>query len=192
MSSCGGNCGSGPLLGLASCRGACGEVYVDEWISEPPVVDDCPGEGCGGCNRCRQPVRNLFALLWGRPYMTQCDTGLCGPSCGEGCGCGGLAGASYDDGYVGEGSYEAGYASSGQASCNCGGSHGGSHAEAIHSIPMDVRHGDSMLPGHSLLPNNQVPSIAPEVVPTPAPPVGDAVTPTSATRRLNPALSRRR
>ncbi len=196
MSACGGNCGSGPLLGLAGCRGACGEVYVDEWISEPPIVDNCPGEGCGGCNSCRQPVRNLFSLLWGRPYRTQCDTGLCGPTCGDGCGCGGQVSESYGDGYVDGGAFDSGYTSSGQSSCNCGSSHGGSHqdfqAEEIHSAPQGVPQGGSMLPGHSLLPGNQVPSIAPEVVPTPAPPVADSVAPSSATRRLNPALSRRR
>lgn len=84
-------CGPGPLASLMSCRGACGEVYVDEWISEPPVVDNC-GYDCGGCGNCGQcqPIRNVLRLLWGRPYITGCPTSLCGPSCGgcdSACGC---------------------------------------------------------------------------------------------------------
>ncbi len=68
-----GNCGAGPLMGLASCRGGCGEVYVDEWISEPPCIDDC-GYCDTGCGQCRsgRPVRSLLRLLWGAPYTASC------------------------------------------------------------------------------------------------------------------------
>ncbi len=90
-----GTCGGGPLAKLASCRGACGDVYVDEWISEPPTVDNC-GYSCGGCGHCKQctPVRSLLKMLWGRSYGACCPTELVGPtcgcdsgSCGGGCGC---------------------------------------------------------------------------------------------------------
>ncbi len=82
-----GPCGAGPLARLASCRGACGDVYVDEWISEPPVVDNCGG--CGSCQQCR-PVRTLLRVLWGRPFIADCCASVCGPSCDSGCStCGG-------------------------------------------------------------------------------------------------------
>ncbi len=206
LSSCGGGmCGSGPLMGLAGCRGACGEVYVDEWVSEPPTVDNC-GPNCGGCSQCYQPVRNLLKVLWGRPYMTSCDTGLCGPSCDGGCdSCGGAGygGEAYmDDGYTSNVIDDGGHASvRNGSSCNCG----SSHATPSHSAPMHAGPGHSApipapslqsppmmhsapVPGPSTLPGNGVPQVAPEVMPAPAP----NVTPTSAARRLNPALSRRR
>ncbi len=208
ISSCGtGRCGSGPLMSLAGCRGACGEVYVDEWISEPPTVDNC-GPNCGGCSQCYQPVRNVLKLLWGRPYIANCDTGLCGPSCDGGCdsygGDTGLDGDVYmDDGSV---VHHGGHASTQHgSSCNCGGSHG----SPLHAQPMSVGPSqmapvpapalqspnmDSMpMPGPATLPKssdpmNTVPQAAPDALPAPTP----SVTPTSSARRLNPALSRRR
>ena len=155
-----GNCG-GPLAMLAGCRGACGEVYVDEWISEPPTPDNC-GYSCGGCGNCGQctPVRSLLRLLWGRPYVTQCDTGLCGPTCDSGCdSCGG--------GYVEEGFVAGDHVVGHSGGCNCGGHI--DHA-APQPIPREVE---------------IVPQTSPEVVPTPAP----TIAPTSATR-LNPAKRR--
>ena len=87
-----GGCGSGRLMGLASCRGGCGETYVDEWVSEPPCIDDC-GSCNSGCDRCRsgRPVRSLLRLLWGTPYDAGCgcSTG-CDAGCDGGCSsCGG-------------------------------------------------------------------------------------------------------
>lgn len=191
-SSCGGGCPPGPLLGFASCRGACGETYVDEWVSEPPVIDDC-GYGCGGCSRCGQPVRNVLRLLWGRPYMSQCSTGLCGPSCGD-CGCDSGGSDGYADvlggGYTDSGLGNAGYGPTGpRQTCNCGSSghaahhHGGS----VLSQPFEDG-GDMQALPPAAPPSNGVPQLAPEIVPSPPP----SVTPTSAARRLNPALSRRR
>ncbi len=202
-----GMCGGGPLMSLASCRGACGEVYVDEWVSEPPVVDNC-GANCGGCERCYQPVRNVLKMLWGRPYMSSCDSGLCAPSCGAGCdlgcdgGCGADSGYSdvdygdsgYDTGSMGE-VYQDHGPTSGQGqfsqgkSCNCG----KSHAPPMQSNYMPAPHvPNHMIPNHGIpggdMPNQGVPQIAPEVMPTPAP----SLAPISSARRLNPALSRRR
>ncbi|MEZ6136774.1 MAG: hypothetical protein R3C53_17910 [Pirellulaceae bacterium] len=162
-----GNCGSGPLMGLASCRGACGEVYVDEWISEPPVLDNC-GYDCGGCGSCRQcqPIRNALRLLWGTPFVTSCDTGLCGGGCESG----------------------SSVVSGGSSGCNCGQHHAGSpiHDSSILSSPQPVpTHPQSVSPE---IPLHGVPQIAPgnsgEVVPTPAPAM-----PNSA-KRLNPANRR--
>ena len=193
-SSCGGGCPPGPLMGLASCRGACGETYVDEWVSEPPVVDDCGGT-CGSCSVCRQPVRNALRLLWGRPYISQCDTGLCGPSCGDcggaDCGCDSCGSGleSFDDGYGVSDFDHSGHASVAPAKpCNCGSGHGHASYDHGQSIP---GHSYQEAPMHDLppatAPMHKVPQVAPEM-PTPAP----SIAPTSATRRLNPAVSRRR
>lgn len=127
ISSCGttscptGTCGLGAIAGLASCRGACGDVYVDEWISEPPTIDNC-GYPCGGCGQCRYctPVRSLLRLLWGRPYIASCSTCLGGPTCGcDDCASGG----SYVDGGEFHG-----------ADCNCG----VTHAPEIQAVPETV------------------------------------------------------
>lgn len=84
------------LLAGSSCRAGCGEVYVDEWLNEPPVADNCGG--CGGCSSCgeRQPIRTALRLLWGTPYQGSCD-GACDSMgdhhgglhlAGSDCGCG--------------------------------------------------------------------------------------------------------
>lgn len=197
--SCGtGMCGSGPLMGLASCRGACGEVYVDEWVSEPPVVDQC-GDNCGGCQRCYQPVRNVLRMLWGRPYRANCDTGLCAPSCDGGCdsysGSGGYAGETYwEDGQGGEVYHGGGHAPAhGGSSCNCGSSHaapmtvGPTHSAPQMAPPFEgePQPAPPMPRGSN---GKSVPQVAPETQSTPP----ATVAPTSAARRLNPALSRMR
>ncbi|MCA9133547.1 MAG: hypothetical protein KDA45_10350 [Planctomycetales bacterium] len=175
-----GPCGAGPLASLASCRGACGEVYVDEWVSEPPVPDNC-GYDCGGCGRCGncRPVRNLLCLLWGRPYRSNCCTDLCGPSCD-----GGHQGY-VGEGYVDEGYYDDGYvAAHSGTGCNCG----KSHSAPAYGVPSHM----TPLPGETLqrMPGSQQGApleVSPEAVPTPAP----NIAPTAA-RRLNPATQRRR
>ncbi len=156
-----GFCGSGPLLGFLGCRGACGEVYVDEWVSEPPCVDNC-GYDCGGCGNCRecQPIRNVLRLLWGTPYRTCCNPGICGPACDGGC-------ASCDSG---------GHAG---GSCNCGGQHMSAPQQMLPP-------GNSIVP--QPIPNAAPMEVVPEQisVPTRAPQVS-----TSSARRLNPAQRRR-
>jgi hypothetical protein len=157
--------GGGGLLGLAGCRAGCGEVYVDEWISEPPYPDNC-GTSCGGCGSCQQcqPVRNALRLLWGRPFTSSC----CSTGCDTGCDGGG--GEIYHGG-----SMSTGHAVGG-SSCNCGHDHHApSHGMHMPSPP-------SMLsPG--TMPMEVVPT--PQQVPTPAP----TVAPSSA-KRLNPAQQR--
>ena len=161
-----GGCGAGPMLGLASCRGGCGETYVDEWVSEPPCIDDC-GYGNSGCDSCgsRRPLRSILRLLWGTPYnggcgcSTVCDSG-CSSGCDEGCSsCGG------------GGSMTVSGPKSTQA-CNCGGSHSGSD---MHSNSMPTK----------MEPSQAAPAVSGRApagsVPTPAP-----VAPSSA-KRLSPA-----
>lgn len=156
-----GGCGPGRLIGLASCRGGCGETYVDEWVSEPPCIDNC-GYCDSGCDNCRQPVRSMLRLLWGTPYdggcgcSTGCDSG-CSSGCDGGCSsCGGggslaVSGPTHTQ------------------SCNCGGSHG------THSSVMPNAMPSTMMPNHA------VPPAPGNATPTPAP-----VAPSSA-KRLSPA-----
>ncbi len=190
-SSCDSGCPPGPLMGLASCGSGCGEVYVDEWISEPPVVDNC-GSTCGGCSKCRQPVRNVLRLLLGRPYMSQCDSGMCSSPSG-GCGCDGLGGESFiSDGYAADGFQPGGYAaSSPKKPCNCGGSHSAAEHGSDWSTQGQV-YDQSYVPStpHAMPPTNNAPQLAPEITPAPEP--EPSVAPSSATRRLNPAAARRR
>lgn len=170
---------NGGLAQFASCRGACGDVYVDEWLSEPPTPDNCgtPCGGCGSCNQC-QPVRSLLRALWGTPYMSNCSTGLCGSSCDSGCSdCDSM-------GFETSGSYHGpvAHGGHGSSSCNCGQSHSMMSpsipsAAPTYSAPMSPMPG---VKGSSSSGSSQ------EAVPTPSP----TVAPTSAAR-LNPAARKR-
>ena len=184
------SCGTGPLMGLASCRGGCGETYVDEWVSEPPCIDDC-GYCETGCNHCghRRPVRSMLRLLWGVPYRgdcgcsTGCDSG-CGGSCGGGCSsCDG--GMSVSGDVVSSGMHSAAMHSVPQKGCNCG----ASHSSGVHMSPVPMSSGSMGSGGMDAAPSRVTPgptvSPAPaEAVPTPAP-----ETPSSA-KRLSPAQQR--
>lgn len=146
------SCGTGPLLGLASCRGGCGETYVDEWVNEPPCIDDC-GYCSSGCDNCRsdRPVRSMLRLLWGIPYDGGCGcaTSSCDSGCDGGCSsCGGGTSLAHS-GYSGT-----------TTGCNCG----GSHSSEVHMSPVP-----SAAPMQNAAPV--------EAVPTPAP-----VAPSSAKR----------
>ena len=157
-----GGCGSGPLLGLASCRGGCGETYVDEWVSEPPCIDDC-GYCDSGCNNCRRPLRSVLKLLWGTPYHAACG---CSSGCDSGCASGGCSSCDGDVVAFSGGPVHT-------STCNCGGSHA------------SMNHGTTSAPVNSA-PNHGAPagSGAGSAVPTPAP-----VAPSSA-KRLSPAKQR--
>lgn len=160
---CGSGGGGGGLASMLACQGACGDVYVDEWISEPPAPDNC-GYACGGCGSCEQcqPIRNVLKLLWGTPYNACCPNDMVGGSCG---GCDSCDGPSHLAGY------ETGGYSSG-SSCNCGSPehhHGGT--TMMREIPSDG--GARML--------QQAPEA---VVPTPAPEVDPMAS------HLNPARRR--
>jgi hypothetical protein len=88
------------LRGTWSCGRGCGEVYCDEWISDPPdccdPCDQCHGVfvGQSGGYCCLGPFQRLLAALHGYKY---CPPPQCGPwrpifgNCGRGyavCGCG--------------------------------------------------------------------------------------------------------
>lgn len=83
---------AGYLKHHASCGAGCGEVYVDEWISDPP--DPCdPCDHCGNWTgpRCCPPRwwNTLWFGLWhGHRYTPH--------HCGPDCGCGG----HYDVGHL--------------------------------------------------------------------------------------------
>lgn len=167
---------SSPGIGeFASCRGGCGEVYVGEWLSEPPTPDPCdfPCGGCGKCNEC-QPIRNILRALWGTPYRNDCTAAWCGPSCDGGCDSAGgsdaFGGPIIHDGHHHHSS-----------NCNC------DHAAAAHGVSGPYR-----VPSHGISPEPMDGSSGPsqEAVPTPAPAVDSSVEPTSATR-LNPAARKR-
>jgi hypothetical protein len=110
---CGGGCGPlshGGLFpwlgGLWSCGRGCGQVYCDEWISDPPdccdPCDQCHGAftGQGGGYCCLGPCQRLLAALHGyrycappnsgpwRPIFGHCGYGACGDPA---CGCGGAS-----------------------------------------------------------------------------------------------------
>ena len=82
---CGGGCYPGPILrglgSLFSCHGGCGEVYYDEWCSDPPDCCD-PCNSCGdytgyGCCSPWNPLAGLSSL-WGYRYAGGCGSGCCG------------------------------------------------------------------------------------------------------------------
>lgn len=168
--------------GCNSCGGGgCGEMYVDEWVNERPVVDNC---GCGECSTCgHQPVRSLLRLLWGDRYQGGCET--CS-SCDGGID---LGSPVINDGYE-RNAWQA------NRGCNCG-SH---HAATVHGSNVDgstihdegVDHGTTSseeiieMQPESPGPTKAAPQKAPagnttKMAPTPAPPI-----PKSA-MRLNPA-----
>jgi hypothetical protein len=159
-----GTCGAGALLGIASCRSGCGEVYVDEWVSHPPCMDDC-GYPHGACGR---PLRTALRALWGTPYMGDC----CNTSSCDAGGC-----SSCDSGGDGVVMMSGG---KGNGGCKCG----GGHTSSTHMQPKATG-APSMAP--SPIPSNQPskgPTVAPEPIPSPAP-----VSPSSA-KRLSPAKQR--
>lgn len=105
---CGG-CGLWPgLCSGRNCDQGCGEVYVNEWVSDPPdccdPCDQCHGQFTGNCGPCcLGPAQRILSAFHGyrycprpwcgpwKPIFNCCPT-ACGPACGPGCGCGGHAG----------------------------------------------------------------------------------------------------
>jgi len=177
--------GPGPLasfFGLTSCGGGgCGEMYVDEWISEPPTVDQC---GNGQCLQCGGgPVRSLLHTILGRQYTGGCET----------CGCNGAG--ILENGAIIQDGYQPGTWSS-QRSCHCGAS--GSvghefesrhHEQHMESIDPSAVEGNSILINPAAIDpiptrDNPVEGSG-SIKPTPAP----ALPPSSASR-LNPAARR--
>lgn len=73
----------------AACRTGCAEIYVDEWLSDPPEdCDPCDDHGnwIGPQPCCRKrPVGGLWSLLWGCRGDTCADGECCDGSCEGGC-----------------------------------------------------------------------------------------------------------
>lgn len=169
--------------GCNSCGGGgCGEMYVDEWVNERPVVDNC---GCGECSTCgHQPVRSVLRLLWGDRYQGGCET------CSDCDGGIDLGSPVINDGYE-PNAWRA------NRGCNCGTQHGTTvHSSTVHGSTIDDSCVDQgtisteeiieTQPSPSTGPTPAVPQKAPagnttKMTPTPAPPI-----PKSA-MRLNPA-----
>jgi len=98
---CCGDCGILSFLRRKKiCGMGCGEIYLGEWISDPPDCCD-PCDQCTGCwtgpqgECCLGPCQRLLAACHGYRY---CPKPSCGPecggfchrgSCGPGCGCDG-------------------------------------------------------------------------------------------------------
>jgi hypothetical protein len=74
-----------------TCNKGCGEIYIGEWISDPPDCCD-PCDQCTGCWTGHQgachlgPFQRLLAACHGYSY---CPPPCCGPACGGFCNRGG-------------------------------------------------------------------------------------------------------
>jgi len=67
-----------------ACAGGCGEVYWDESIDDPAVIDRCDHHGlgatsCGSCN----PWFVRMSSLWGTPYRASCGDSTCSSRCND-------------------------------------------------------------------------------------------------------------
>lgn len=104
---CCGDCGLLPWLRRSmTCGKGCGEIYLGEWISDPPDCCD-PCDQCYGCYTghqgacCLGPFQRLLAACHGYSYCPRpacgpvcgglCNRGSCGPMCNS---CGGAGCAS--------------------------------------------------------------------------------------------------
>jgi len=106
-SSCGGSCGRQKGQ-IAACKWGCGEVYWDEWLSDPPDCCD-PCDACGnwaGPQACCKPsILQKFAdALWGC-RGEPCSDGECcekrGGWCnGSSCSAGGCSSCTDRAGWV--------------------------------------------------------------------------------------------
>ncbi|MBX3423994.1 MAG: hypothetical protein KF752_20745 [Pirellulaceae bacterium] len=197
--------GRGPLarfFGMVGCGGGtCGDLYVDEWLNEPPTADCCGYPDRSGCARA----------VGGR-FATSCDD--CGQCCDSGS-------AGCDDGCCGAGLCAAGgrvplrgllsqlwgrQYHGGCENCDCD-SHGVVHGQPIindgYALGQwaagkrcgcnsggDYESSDSFGYETSVAPSHIVPTPPPptetlKVVPTPAPDL-----PPASAQRLNPAMRR--
>lgn len=171
--SCDGYCGGGGcgplghaglfpwLRGTLACGRGCGEVYCDEWYSDPPdccdPCDQCHGcfTGPGGGPCCLGPAQRVLAAIHGYKYCAAPNCGPwrpifghCLPFGGGGCGCGG-AGCS-----------------------SCG---GGAHGADIYYGGPAPMHGEVITEGESILNENWN---QPRAKPVPGKPIHNAQQPT--------------
>jgi hypothetical protein len=178
--------GAGPLsrfFGIVGCgNGGCGELYVDEWINEPPTDDCCPSHECLRCGT--GPLQNLIQLIRGRQYLGGCET----------CSSGGSAHyvnahETVHDSHLSHGSIDS-------RGCNCNGSgHSGvSRHLGGSEIIIDGAEVESVDPSAIYGPSPSRPqnsgksnggSRGSPVTPKPAPALSS-----SSANRLNPAMRR--
>lgn len=181
--------GPGPLsrfFGVVSCgSGGCGELYVDEWINEPPVDDHCPSHECLQCGT--GPFRNLMQIIRGRQYNGGCET------------CSSAGGTQYlhTNGMVNGGHFTNGSANSHGCNCNGSGHQGGARrldssefiieGDHLESVDPSAVYGPSPSRPQNSGTSNGAPrgsTVAP-IAPTPAPALSG-----SSANRLNPAMRR--
>lgn len=202
---CGGSCapcGDGALHGCLhdklTCQAGCGELYIDEWISDPP--DHCdPCDDCGNYVGHGHSCHHLWGFLhklWGYRYVP----GAGGPACGPGHPGGAyhgyaeaVAGAPHDD-YVMEGGavMRDGHVMGGE-SFGSGVASSGSLGDDFY----EVGPGETLVPGSVRITEGGVvgeptPAATPEVLPGPSgartarPPTKTVPSPATA----NPSYSR--
>lgn len=128
--SCSDGCGDCGILACLrrglTCGKGCGEIYINEWVSDPPdccdPCDQCYGQYTGPHGTCcLGPFQRLLAAFHGYSY---CPKPCCGPvcgglcnrgGCGPVCGCGGVGcdscggGAPHGAVLSGGPSFDAGY-----------------------------------------------------------------------------------
>lgn len=156
---CCGECGILPFLWRRkTCGKGCGEIYLGEWISDPPDCCD-PCDNCGNWighqGYCRLgPAQRVLAALHGYRYCPPPNCGpVCGPLCQKpACGSCGTCGPV------------CGCDRCGGAGCaSCGGQL--AHGASIHYEGPSIRHGSSHVPDmhpQSILEENwDIPRAAP-------------------------------
>lgn len=178
--------GQGPLsrfFGVVSCgSGGCGELYVDEWINEPPVDDCCPSNECLRCGM--SPFQNLMQLIRGRQYLGGCDT----------CSSSGSAHFLNSQETVHNSHFSSGSTEARGCNCNGSGHSGSSRYQGSSEIIIDGGEVESVDPSAIYGPLPSRPqnsgksnggSQGSSIVPTPAPALSS-----SSANRLNPAMRR--
>jgi hypothetical protein len=83
------SCGPTTFAEKSACRTGCGEIYWDEWLSDPPDCCD-PCDDCGnwvGPQMCcrKRPIGGLWSMLWGCRGETCSDGECCDQGCVGGC-----------------------------------------------------------------------------------------------------------
>ncbi|MCO6454231.1 MAG: hypothetical protein J5I93_02845 [Pirellulaceae bacterium] len=94
-----------------TCGGGCGEIYWDEWISDPPdACDPCDCDGhWNGHRGVRMGLFERLNFLWnGYRYYGDCETPCqgCNTGCGGCASCGGHPEIAHGEVFEGSGVFE--------------------------------------------------------------------------------------
>ncbi len=101
----------------SQCTQGCGEIYWDERINHPPVIDPCGscGEFTGASCGVNRPILSRLRDAWGLPYIGACE--CASPGCDS---CAGTTLSTYADhnlsSYVPAASHDPGHCASCAAS----------------------------------------------------------------------------